>query len=222
MTLSGISCWRRKRRELTPQLRDPHRYFSVWCLPPTASEPLPALPKTLARYSDSVRAAGTPAVHDRPRRAAAVRPCTLIAGLLHAQPGPTPALLVKATVRGIRRSVGTAPAQKTALVAKQIGRMLETCDGNRLLDRRDQAPIALGFGAGLAGGSELVALEGTGPRLRRARPGPQRIRRSKGDQEGHGAVLAVPHGDVLLPVQAVQDWLTSSGITTGPLFVLDR
>ena len=26
------------------------------------------------------------------------------------------------------------------------------------------------------------------------------IRRSKGDQEGQGATLAIPHGDVLLPV----------------------
>ena len=30
--------------------------------------------------------------------------------------------------------------------------------------------------------------------------------------------MAIPHGDVLLPVQAVQDWLAASGITYGSVF----
>ena len=35
---------------------------------------------------------------------------------------PTDDILVKATIRGIRRKTGTAPAQKTALVAKSISK----------------------------------------------------------------------------------------------------
>src|SRR5690606_26556954 len=44
------------------------------------------------------------------------------------------------------------------------------------------------------------------------------IRRSKTDQEGRGVVLAIPHGQNLMPVQAVQNWISEASIIEGPLF----
>jgi hypothetical protein len=44
------------------------------------------------------------------------------------------------------------------------------------------------------------------------------VRRSKTDQEGAGAVVAVCRGSIASPVAAVRDWLATAGITEGPLF----
>jgi len=172
---------------------------------------LPAAPKTLARYLTWLaRHRGLKAATIA-RRAAAVRYVHLIGG--HAS--PTDSILVKAAVRGIRRELGTAPAQKTALTAKMIGAMLDSCDSS-LLGCRDRALIALGFAAALRR-SELVAVQ-VADLTTTERGMDLLIRRSKGDQEGKEACLAVPHGDLLMPVQAVQDWLAASGITDGPVF----
>ena len=185
-------------------------YFRGWCL--TAGlEALPASPKTLARYLTWLaRHRGLKAATIA-RRAAAVRYVHQISG--HAS--PTDAMLVKATIRGIRRTIGAAPTQKAALVAKQIGLMLDTCDGS-LLGRRDRALLALGFAAALRR-SELVALQVEDLTFVERGLDVQ-IRRSKGDQEGRGITLAVPHGDHLMPVEAVKAWLAASEITEGPVF----
>jgi integrase len=44
------------------------------------------------------------------------------------------------------------------------------------------------------------------------------IRRSKTDQEGAGATIAIVGVSIACPVKAVRAWLDASGITTGPLF----
>ena len=44
------------------------------------------------------------------------------------------------------------------------------------------------------------------------------VRRSKTDQEGQGAVVPVVRGRRACPVEAVNDWMASAGITTGPVF----
>mgnify|MGYP000892684330 CR=1 FL=1 len=44
------------------------------------------------------------------------------------------------------------------------------------------------------------------------------IRRSKGDQEGKGAVVAIPRGDMACPVDALRDWIAAAGITEGRVF----
>jgi len=116
---------------------------------------------------------------------------------------------------GIRRSIGSAPTQKAALVAAQIGSMLDTC-GETLIDLRDRALIVLGFAAALRR-SELVALQVED--LAFVERGMDvHIRRSKGDQGGKGVTLAVPYGNALFPVEAVRAWLDASGIVDGPVF----
>jgi integrase len=182
------------------------RYFGSWCLS-MGLDPLPASSEIphLASQGAGPEATRLPG---GPPRCAYVHQ---ISG--HAS--PTDDILVKATIRGIRRKTGTAPAQKTALTAKMIGRLLDTCDGT-LLGCRDRALLALGF-AGALRRSELVAVQ-VSDLTATERGMDLLIRRSKGDQEGKGAVLAIPHGDFLLPVQAVQDWLAASGIAEGPVF----
>jgi len=44
------------------------------------------------------------------------------------------------------------------------------------------------------------------------------IRRSKTDQEGLGAVVALPRGAVACPVAAFKAWIRAAGITAGPVF----
>jgi len=92
--------------------------------------------------------------------------------------------------------------------------MLALCP-DTLIAKRDRALLALGF-AGAFRRSELCALQvddltevPDGLRIL--------IRRSKTDQEGQGAEVAIPRGYRLRPVEAVQTWLAAE-ITAGPVF----
>jgi integrase len=81
---------------------------------------------------------------------------------------------------------------------------------------RHRALLLIGF-AGAFRRSELVGLdvrdiEETAEGLRVS------IRRSKGDQEGLGAIVAIPRGSVACPVQAFHDWVRAADITGGPVF----
>src|SRR5439155_22610860 len=122
---------------------------------------------------------------------------------------------VKATMRGIRRTLGTAAHKKAPATAERVISMaLGTGDGLKGL--RDRALLLLGF-AGAFRRSELMALdcedieEGEiGMRVM--------IRRSKTDQEGQGATIGIVRGSIACPVAAVQAWRNAAGITTGPLF----
>jgi site-specific recombinase XerD len=85
-----------------------------------------------------------------------------------------------------------------------------------LAGKRDRALLLLGF-ALAARRSELVALD-VGD-LEECPEGLRvTIRRSKTDQEGAGAVVAVCRGSITCPVAAVKDWLTAAGISEGPVF----
>src|ERR1700682_3997282 len=65
--------------------------------------------------------------------------------------------------------------------------------------------------------SELVALDVAA--LEEARDGLRAvIRRSKTDQDGQGAVIAIVRGSSNCPVQAIRDWLGAVGIDQGSLF----
>jgi hypothetical protein len=70
-------------------------------------------------------------------------------------PIPTDHEAVKATLRGICRSVGSAEARKTPAPAEQLKAMVSP---NTLRGKRDRALILLGF-AGAFRRSELVALD---------------------------------------------------------------
>jgi integrase len=92
-----------------------------------------------------------------------------------------------------------------------VRRIPDTLQGNR-----DKALLLLGFAVALRR-SDLVALEVAD--LERMPEGILvHIRRSKTDQEGEGHKVAVPRGSQLKPVEALEDWLRSARVETGPVF----
>jgi integrase len=145
------------------------------------------------------------------RRLAAIRYAHKFAGY---EP-PTNVEAVKATLRGIRRTAGSAPARKAPATADKVLAMVAAADSG-LKSLRDRAILLLGF-AGAFRRSELVALNvadlqfcAGGLRVT--------IRRSKTDQDGFGTTIAIARGSVACPVDAVLAWIKSAAIEDGPLF----
>jgi len=130
---------------------------------------------------------------------------------------PTSSAIVRETLKGIRRHIGTATTQKKPLVVEHIRRICD-CLGDHLADVRDRALLLIGF-AGAFRRSELVAL-----RVEDITEVPEGlkilIRRSKTDQEGAGRTVGIPFGSdpAICPVRSLRAWLTASEITTGPIF----
>lgn len=133
-------------------------------------------------------------------------------------PDPTLAELVKATMRGIRRS---ELGLRNSAVAKPLMRddlfMVLDAIGSSLADCRDRALLMLGF-AGALRRSELVGLD-----VRDLNAAPQGLiiglRRSKTDQLNEGRQLGIPFGNAqVCPVKSLEQWLKRSSIATGSLF----
>jgi integrase len=124
--------------------------------------------------------------------------------------------LIRDTMTGIRRAKGVAQRQAAPLTIDPLRAVLATC-GDRLIDIRDRALLVIGYAAALRQ-SEIVALDVAD--LTVSREGLRVvIRRSKADQEGAGAVLAVDRtGTPTCPVAAYMAWLEASGITAGAVF----
>ena len=185
------------------------RIFTGWCSRRGATA-LPALPQTIAAFLASEAHAGRK-VSTISRRLAAIRYGHRLAGYRAAdqlRDGRT-------VMRGIRRTIGTAPDRKAPATAPILGAMLKLCPAT-MIGKRDRALLTLGF-AGAFRRSEIVAL--TVADLREVSDGYRvLIRRSKGDQEGAGQEVAIPHGYYLRPVEAVQNWLLAADISYGPLF----
>jgi len=183
--------------------------FIAWCTA-RGRAPLPATPATVAAFLAAEAEAGTKA-STITRRCAAIRYAHKLAGI--AEP-PTATELVRATLRGVRRTIGTAAAQKAPATAELIRAMLDACP-DTLAGKRDRALLAFGF-AGALRRSELVALSVED--LAEVPDGLRvTIRRSKTDQEGQGQEIAIPRGHRLRPVEAVQAWLAAAAISNGPV-----
>jgi site-specific recombinase XerD len=185
--------------------------FRAWCEAKDLIA-LPAWPETVAAFLASEAKRGVKA-STIGRRVAAIRYAHKLAG--HDEP-PTNSEIVKATVRCIRRTLGAAQVRKAPATADRIVAMAMVAPRADLKGLRDRALLLLGF-AGAFRRSELVALDVAdlefcdgGMRVR--------IRRSKTDQGGAGATIAIVGGSIACPVKAVRAWLEASGVTTGPLF----
>ncbi|HEY7243375.1 MAG TPA: site-specific integrase [Xanthobacteraceae bacterium] len=184
--------------------------FRAWC---EAKDliPLPAWPETVAAFLAAEAKRGVKA-STIGRRVAAIRYAHKLAG----HEPPTNCEAVKATVRGIRRSIGTAKVRKAPVMA-EMARAMASSTPETLKGLRDRALLLLGF-AGAFRRSELVALdvadlEETDDGIRVT------IRRSKTDQEGHGETIAVIRGSgATCPVKAIKAWRKAAGIAEGPLF----
>ena len=117
---------------------------------------------------------------------------------------------------GIRRAHGRPPARKHAACGDVVRDVLRAIEGEDLRAVRDRALLAFGLASCLRR-SELVALQVDD--LARVPEGLRvRIRRSKTDQEGKGATIAVPEGRRLRPVARLEAWIERAGIVDGPVF----
>ena len=128
---------------------------------------------------------------------------------------PTDSELVRATLRGIRRTYGSAQRQVAPAIKEDLLAMVAGLGGIKGI--RDKALLLVGF-AGAFRRSELVSL--TVADMEHAQQGLLiRIRRSKTDQEGLGRSVAIPFArGAVCPVHALQEWLTASGISEGAIF----
>lgn len=189
--------------------RSDFREFAVWC-EATGARQLPAEPETVAAFLAACADRGLKA-STISRKVSAIRFAHRAADL----PSPTETAAVEATIRGIRREIGTAVDQKAPATATAIAVMLSRVPAT-VQGIRDRALLALGF-AGAFRRSELVALH-VGDIGFTDEGVDVRIRRSKTDQEGAGHEISIPHGTHLRPVEALRAWLDAARIEDGPIF----
>jgi integrase len=128
---------------------------------------------------------------------------------------------IAAALDGLRREAAEKrlrPAERAALPLDDLRLALDTLDRTTPLGQRDAALLLLGF-TGAMRRSEIVALNFDDVRFV-----PEgltlEIRRSKTDQSGTGATLAIPYGSTLAtcPVRALEAWFLAAGIECGALF----
>ena len=126
--------------------------------------------------------------------------------------------LVKRTMQGIRRTLGTNQRRVTALVKDDLLEMMVHIDRLApMRSARDKALLLIGF-AGAFRRSELVALQYED--MTQFEGGVELlIRRSKTDQEGAGRTVFIPYArGSRCPVTVLKNWLELAGIAAGPLF----
>jgi integrase len=115
----------------------------------------------------------------------------------------SPAVLT--TLGGIRRRCGKPFEKVKAITWADLGKMVSRCDST-IIGVRDRAVLLLGWSSALRR-SELVALD-IGDLDFSEKGIILTVRKSKTDQEGKGARLAIPYAaGELCPVKAVRDWL---------------
>jgi site-specific recombinase XerD len=186
------------------------RQFCGWC-EEHGQCPLPATPETVAAYI--AECAGHLKAGSIQRRLNAIAEAHKATGA----ESPTRHTTVINTMKGIRRTLGTAPVQKAAALTEDIKAMIAATDQG-LIGARDRALILLGF-AGAFRRSELVGFDvedcGFG------RDGlTVTLRKSKTDQTGEGRKIGIPYGSNpdTCPVRVLHEWLDQADISTGPLF----
>jgi len=190
--------------------RSDWRDFCSWC-ERTNQRPLPASPETVAAYI--AECAGRLKVGSIQRRLNAIAEGHKATSL----DSPTSSGIVRNTLKGIKRTLGTATVQKAPALTTDIRAMVDATDSG-LIGSRDRALILLGF-AGAFRRVEIVSLDV--PDLDFNRDGlTVTLRRSKTDQEGQGRKIGIPYGSNpdTCPVRSLQTWLEASDVTDGPVF----
>lgn len=130
-------------------------------------------------------------------------------------PSPTKSDLVKATLRGIKRTVSTKQRQVEPILKNNLCDMVAGLEGVK--GCRDKALLLIGF-SGAFRRSELVSLQHSD--IEFVEQGlVVHLRKSKTDQEGQGRKIAIPFArGAVCAVLALKSWLKLSGITEGAIF----
>ncbi len=186
------------------------REFSAWCETRSLCA-LPANPESVAEYL--AVSASRLKVGSIQRRINAIAEAHKAVGL----ESPTHHAMVINTMKGIRRTRGTAPAQKAPALTDDIRAMVDATDAG-IIGARDRALVLTGF-SGAFRRSELVGLDVEDCTF--SKDGLTiTLRRSKTDQDGAGRKIGIPYGSnpETCPVRVLQSWMELAGISTGPLF----
>ena len=193
--------------------RNDWRDFESWCRAHQLPS-LPSMPETVALYiadRASTLASGTIT-----RRLTSITKAHQAAGFT-SSPATTRHFVVGETLKGIRRTIGTAQHGKAPLVSADIRRII-AARRKDLLGLRDAALVLVGF----AGGSRRSELAGIHiSDLKFSADGVVvTVRKSKTDQEGAGREVGLPFGSSTdtCPVRALRQWLDRAAIREGPVF----
>ena len=202
-----------RRAALSPATRrayrTDYRLFCAWALA-RGREPLPATSATVAAFI-AVEAKAGRSVSTIEGRLAAIR----MAHLIQQMDPPTTSAEVILALQGIRNTHGKPPEKKAPATVDVLDQLVASC-GPDLRGRRDRAVLLLGF-AGAWRRAELVAIERH--HIKPAEGGITiLVPNSKTDQAGEGVTIAIPRGDRLCPVTALEEWLTAAEIIEGPIF----
>jgi len=189
------------------------RIFLAWC-DSRSIEPLPAAPAAVALFLAREATLGI-APSTIGRRLAAI-------GYVHRTLGFDPpqnaagSQAIRDVTAGIRRTHGARKERKRALGADMLAEMIAAIEGDEPRAVRDRALLAVGM-AGAFRRSELVAIQ-----LDQVVMVPEGMRiligRSKTDQEGEGAEIAIPEGKRIRPKELLVSWVQLAGFDTGPVF----
>jgi integrase len=175
---------------------------------------LPATPTTVALYiadrAGSLRSATIT------RRLTSITKAHPAAGF-EDSPSSSHHFVVSETLKGIRRSIGTAQEGKAPLLTSDTRRIVASCP-ETLSGLRDRALVLVGF-AGAFRRSELAAIDFA--HISFTKDGLViDLCRSKTDQEAAGRKVGIPFGkeEETCPVRALRRWLAASGISSGAVF----
>lgn len=170
---------------------------------------IPCTPEFVAQYL--ANNAETLSAYTLARRLVAISRAHTSQGL----PSPASADIVKATLRGIRRTYGAKQRQVEPLVKNLLQDMMKDLDGVK--GTRDRALLLIGF-AGALRRSELVGLQVSD--IEFVEQGLLiNLSRSKTDQEAEGRKIGIPfaRGNVCA-VHALKNWLEVAAIDSGAIF----
>jgi integrase len=193
--------------------RNDWRDFEFWCREHHLPS-LPSTPETVALYiadRASTLASGTIT-----RRLTSITKAHQAAGFTNS-PATTRHFVVGETLKGIRRTIGTAQHGKDPLLSADIRRIV-AARRQGLIGVRDSAIVLVGFAGGFRR-SELAFINICD--LKFSADGVVgSVRKSKTDQEGAGREVGLPFGTSqdTCPVRSLRQWLAASGISDGPVF----
>jgi integrase len=180
--------------------------FSAWCAAAGLKD-LPDTAETVAAFIDAQAAAGK-------APASIKRYAASIAAYHRSAAAPNPLLLKIATdaLKRISRAHGEKQDQAHGIIDDTVVKMLDAA-GNRLVDLRNKAMLTLAYTTMCRRG-ELVELLAEDLQADADGFGRILVRKSKTDQTGQGAYVAVT-GDAMHHLRA---WLDAARIESGPLF----
>lgn len=180
--------------------------FSAWCLNAGLAH-LPASAETVAAFIDDQAAAGKAPASVR-------RYAASIAAYHRSAQAPNPMDLKIATdaLKRMGRAKGEKQRQAKGINDNLVVRMLHAA-GNRRVDLRNKALLTLAYTT-MCRRSELVALLVEDLDVDGSGFGTIVVRKSKTDQTGKGAVVAIT-ADAM---HHLRTWLTAANIDSGPLF----